>query len=71
MKTLPVSVVKSWSLEYNLIIFLGSFQTHSVIAMLFELVSDNEPNVRAIAALALAKTGKCLFYNKELSSGTY
>jgi hypothetical protein len=39
-------------------VILGSFQTPAVITLLFDLVDDSEdPNARALASLALAKTG--------------
>ncbi|KAK2177787.1 hypothetical protein NP493_578g03000 [Ridgeia piscesae] len=37
---------------------LGSFQTSAVVDHLFELIEDSDPNTRAVAALALAKTGR-------------
>ena len=36
----------------------GSFQTSAVVDHLFELIDDSDPNTRAVAALALAKTGE-------------
>ncbi|KAK2158388.1 hypothetical protein LSH36_171g02047 [Paralvinella palmiformis] len=43
----------------NLEHVLGSFQTPSVLTLLFDLVDHSEdPNVRALASLALAKAGK-------------
>ncbi|CAD5125337.1 DgyrCDS13576 [Dimorphilus gyrociliatus] len=37
---------------------LGSFQTISVRSALLDLTYDNDPNIRAVSALGLAKTGR-------------
>ncbi|XP_071945403.1 uncharacterized protein [Antedon mediterranea] len=36
---------------------LGQFKTRSVISTLTNLLNDNDPNMRAVAAIALGKTG--------------
>ena len=38
--------------------FAGYYQTPSVSRALFDLIEDPDPNIRAVACLALAKTGQ-------------
>ena len=51
-------VVQQFYLKCHFLKISGRFQTAAVITALFNLISDDDPNIRAVAALALAKTGE-------------
>ncbi|XP_077995721.1 uncharacterized protein LOC144449132 isoform X3 [Glandiceps talaboti] len=41
---------------------LGQFRTPSVISALLDLLNDQDPNMRAVAAIALGRTGEMMLY---------
>ena len=51
-------VLQQFNLNCHFLKISGRFQTAAVITALFNLISDDDPNIRAVAALALAKTGE-------------
>ena len=44
-------------LYFVMLLVSGKYHSKGVITLLFDFVSDPDPNIRAVAALSLAKTG--------------
>ena len=43
----------------TMLLLAGRYHSRGVITLLFDFVQDADPNIRAVAALSLAKTGAC------------
>ena len=52
-----MSVSYCYSYEYSLNILTGKFRSAGVVEALIDLLSDADYNVRAVAAISLARTG--------------
>ena len=46
--------------QLGVLVFSGRYHSRGVITLLFDFVEDSDPNIRAVAALSLAKTGAVL-----------